>query len=114
MALTTELQKLEDHKVKILLTGRLNAVSVGELKEDIRTCIEEGNNNIIVDLHALDFLDSSGLAALVSGLKLSKGSGGYFRLFSPTEQVSSVFKLTRLNTVFEIYDDEASAWEGKK
>ena len=64
---------------------------------------EEGKNNIVVDLHDVRFVDSSGLGALVSGFKNASARNGNLKLCGLQPQVKSMFELTRLHRVFEIF-----------
>ena len=70
---------------------------------------EEGKNNLVVDLQAVRFVDSSGLGALVSGFKNASSRNGNLKLSGLQLQVKSMFELTRLHRVFEIYADSAEA-----
>ncbi|MEJ2490319.1 MAG: STAS domain-containing protein [Desulfuromonadales bacterium] len=70
---------------------------------------EEGKNNLVVDLQAVRFVDSSGLGALVSGFKNASSRNGNLKLAGLQLQVKSMFELTRLHRVFEIYTDTSEA-----
>ena len=76
--------------------------------------IEHGEQQIIVQLVHVRFIDSSGLGALLSGNKYIIAKSGRFALTNIQKQVLSMFELTRLNRVFEIYADlnEAFSNEG--
>ncbi len=104
-----EVHEFDSENIKITLTGRLNALSAPELKRTTADLIGKGHKKIIVDLSSLLFMDSSGMAALVSGLKATREVDGFFRLFGGQKQVISVLRLTKLDRVFEIYPDEESA-----
>jgi anti-sigma B factor antagonist len=105
-------QEDRDSNGRVLtLAGRLNAASTAEVKNRIHASVEEGRTHIVADLTGLDFIDSSGLASLVTGLKATREAGGFFRLVGAREQVLSVLKLTKLDRIFEIYPDEPAAWE---
>jgi anti-sigma B factor antagonist len=60
-------------------------------------------------MRAVSFIDSSGLASLVSGLKLARERGGWLRLAGVNEQVASIFKMTLLDRVFELYPNVDAA-----
>jgi anti-sigma B factor antagonist len=70
---------------------------------------EEGKNNLVVDLQGVRFVDSSGLGALVSGFKNASSRNGNLKLAGLQLQVKSMFELTRLHRVFEIYTDSTEA-----
>ena len=64
---------------------------------------------VIVNLRAVRYMDSSGLASLIEALKASKDAGTRFVLFGMNTTVREVFHLSKLTTFFEIYDDEDQA-----
>jgi anti-sigma B factor antagonist len=88
---------------------RLDAHNSGDLKVEMQRLFEEGNKNILVDLHDVRFIDSSGLGALVSGFKNAISHHGNLKLSTLQAQVKSMFELTRLHRVFEIYSSTTEA-----
>ncbi len=78
-------------------------------KDRIREVIDGRSGRIIVDLEKVDFIDSSGLGALISALKVLRSNGGDLVLSSMSAQVRTVFEITRLLRVFEVYQDPDSA-----
>jgi anti-sigma B factor antagonist len=93
----------------LCVSGRLNAASALDLKSEIKRMVEGGYAEVIVDLSDVPFVDSSGLAALVSGLKATRQAGGTLKLAGLGEQARTVFRLTMLERVFEIYADAEEA-----
>jgi len=90
---------------------RMDAHNSGELKEQMLQLFDEGKCNLIIDLGAVRFIDSSGLGALVSGFKNASAREGSLKLCSLQPQVRSMFELTRLHRVFEIYTTAEEAQE---
>jgi anti-sigma B factor antagonist len=88
---------------------RLDAHNSDELKAEISRLFESGTKNLLVDLKEVRFIDSSGLGVLVSGYKNASTHQGSIKLCSLQTQVKSMFELTRLHRVFDIYQtiDEA-------
>ncbi len=82
---------------------RLDAHNSAELKDRILKIFEEGGRDVIIDLAEVKFIDSSGLGALLSGYKNANMRSGAFALAGLQPRVKSMFELTRLNRVFEIY-----------
>ncbi|WP_305044357.1 STAS domain-containing protein [Geoalkalibacter sp.] len=82
---------------------RLDAHNSGELKSQMLSLFEEGKNHIVIDLQEVRFVDSSGLGALVSGFKNASARNGNLKLCGLQPQVKSMFELTRLHRVFEIF-----------
>ncbi|MFN3949091.1 STAS domain-containing protein [Microbacterium sp.] len=80
--------------------GRLTMVSAKSFRETVTSQIGRGDGQIVVvDLSQTEFVDSSGLGALVACLKTARQSGGDLRLAAPSEQVTMVLGLTNLDRV---------------
>ena len=82
-------------------SGRLTVVTAPQLRTVVSERIAAGDKLVIVDLSATDFVDSSGLGALVSCLKSARQIGGDLRLVAPTEQVSMVLHMTNLDRILQ-------------
>lgn len=95
-------QALEGGVVIIYLKGRLDATSSSIVKAALKDLLENGQLKIIVDLHEVPFIDSSGLAALVSGLRVAREKGGNIVLSRIQVQAETVFRLTMLDRIFTI------------
>jgi anti-sigma B factor antagonist len=102
-------RELEDEVYLVALDGALNARSAEDTKDVFRELVDQGARKIIVDLSAVPFIDSSGLAALVSGLKTLGGDANNLRLAAPQSQARLLFELTMFDRVFQIYDSVADA-----
>lgn len=107
------LEKIKDCYVIFIQEERIDAHNSGELKEYILHMIEQDQVNIIVQLESVRFIDSSGLGALLSGYKHAAAKSGKLALACCQQQVLSMFELTRLNRVFEIYADLSEAVENE-
>ena len=90
---------------------RMDAHNSGDLKEQMLQLFDEGKCNLIIDLSAVRFVDSSGLGALVSGFKNASAREGSLKLCCLQPQVRSMFELTRLHRVFEIFASTEEALE---
>jgi len=88
---------------------RLDAHNSGELKLELQKQFAEGIKNVLIDLKDVRFIDSSGLGALVSGFKNAISHQGNLKLSALQPQVKSMFELTRLHRVFEIFASTAEA-----
>ncbi len=86
---------------------RIDVQNADELREILLDQIYHGHNQILVDLQNVIFIDSSGLGALVYGLREARRSNGSIRVSGLSEHVSSMFTVTRLNKIFEIVDQKA-------
>ena len=100
---------LSDVLAVLKVKGRLDAVVAPDLKSRFREVVAGGHVRVIVDLEDVSFIDSSGLAALVSGFRVAREAGGTVKLAGLNEQTMMVFKLTRLDRVFEIHPDAKDA-----
>ena len=102
-----------DGIVVIRSEGRLNMAAAPQLRAAVSECAAAGQSRIVVDLSAITFMDSSGLGALIGGLKTARQAGGDLRIAAPTEQVATVLGLTNLDRVlrpFATVEDALDAW----
>jgi len=90
---------------------RMDAHNSGTFKEQMLALFDEGKNKLIINLSAVRFVDSSGLGALVSGFKNASAREGSLKLCGLQPQVRSMFELTRLHRVFEIFASVEEAQE---
>lgn len=103
-------QRIMDEKTCVIaLDGTLNARSADQVKETFREVVGQGVRQVVLDLGSVPFIDSSGLAALVSGLKTLNEKEGSLKLASLQSQADLLFKLTMFDKVFEIFADVDSA-----
>ena len=109
MALTIASRELDGVTV-LDLNGR---ITLGEgsvqIRDAIRDLIAKGQKRILLDLGEVNYIDSSGLGELVSAYTTVKNQGAALKLLKLTRKVHDLLQLTKLYTVFDIYDDEASA-----
>ncbi|MCK5830168.1 MAG: STAS domain-containing protein [Methylococcales bacterium] len=105
-----ESKNVNNTLVLILQEKRLDASQAVSLKDEISEYIKADNQNIAINLHTVEFVDSSSLGALVSCLKLM-GSRGRLTLFGLNKPVISMFKLTRMDRVFTLCETEEQALE---
>ena len=103
-------EKLLSDKLALLkVKGRLDAVAAPDLKSKLKELVAGSHVKVIIDLTDVSFIDSSGSAALVSGFRAAREAGGTIKLAGLREQTMMVFKLTRLDRVFEIHSDVEAA-----
>ena len=92
------------------LSGR---ITLGEgsvtLRDAVKDVLSKGSKNILLNLADVDYIDSSGLGELVSAFTAVKNAGGDLKLVNLTKKVSDLLVITKLATVFDTKDDEASA-----
>ena len=92
------------------LSGR---ITLGEgsvqLRDLIRDLVTKGQTKILLNLGDVNYIDSSGIGELVSAFTSVKNQGGELKLLNLTKKVHDLLQITKLYTVFDIKDDEASA-----
>lgn len=91
--------------------GAINASNASDFQQKMAKAVaEKGDSNVLVNLEQVESLDSAGLMALVSSLRLAQSLGKRFSLccVSPANRI--IFELTQLDRVFEIFED-TSAFE---
>ena len=88
-------------------------ITLGEgssnLREGIRELIAKGAKKILLNLGEVSYIDSSGIGELVSGFTSVANAGGQLKLINLTKRVKDLLQITKLYTVFEVYEDEAAA-----
>ena len=96
----------------IELNGRLDLLSAAAVRRDLAKAVSEGHHRLVVDLAGVDFIDSTGLGSLISGLKAARLVGGDLRLAAPGAQVRTILQLTTLDRVLKPYKSIEDALEG--
>ncbi|MGY1832986.1 STAS domain-containing protein [Geodermatophilus sp. SYSU D01180] len=92
--------------------GRLNMVAAPQLRALVGRLVAGGTPRVVVDLSGTESMDSSGLGALIAGLKTTRQAGGDLRLAGAGEQVQAVLELTNLGRVLRPRPDVAGAFAG--
>lgn len=82
-----------------------------DVGQQLTALINEGVTRLVIDLQPVQFMDSSGLAVLVSAWKKVKPAGGKVVLVYPAPSVRALLELTRLHEIFDIYEDLDAAQE---
>jgi anti-sigma B factor antagonist len=75
----------------------------------IRDLAAKGNKKILVNLADVSYIDSSGIGEMVSSFTTVTNHGGQLKLLSLTKRVKDLLQITKLYTVFEVFEDEAAA-----
>lgn len=107
--MTTATRKVEGVSI-IDLTGR---ITIGEgtvvLRDAVRSLLQKQERNILLNLADVSYIDSSGIGELVSSFTTVRNQGGKLKLLSLTKKVHDLLSITKLLTVFEVFDDEVQA-----
>jgi len=91
-------------------TGR---ITLGEgastFRDTVRDLAAKGDKKILLNLSDVTYIDSSGIGELVSGFTTVTNHGGVLKLLGLSKRVKDLLQITKLYTVFEVFDDESSA-----
>jgi anti-sigma B factor antagonist len=101
-------EKADNFSIVSINESRLDKKTAIEFKDFMKNSIEEGNIFFVLNMNKVDFIDSSGLGAIVSSLKLI-GRSGDIVLSGVNDAVMQMLVLTRMNRVFKITNDIESA-----
>jgi len=93
----------------IAVSGEIDVYTAPKLREKLINLVEEGSYHLIIDMEAVEFLDSTGLGVLVGGLKRVRAHDGWIDLVCTQGRILRIFRITGLSRVFSIYDSVADA-----
>ena len=88
----------------LAVQGEVDVYTAPRLREKLVELVTQGKHRIVVDLEAVEFLDSTGLGVLVGGLKRVRSHDGDLSLVCTQHRILKVFEITGLTKVFAIYD----------
>jgi anti-sigma B factor antagonist len=74
------------------------------LHDKLHELINQGKKKVIIDLSKVDWMNSTGLGILISGLTTMRNNGGELKLSNVTEKIQSLLTITKLITIFETFD----------
>jgi anti-sigma B factor antagonist len=94
---------------EITLRGEIDVYTAPKLKEQLVELIEGGCSNVIVNLEAVTFIDSSGLGVLVSALRRARERDGAVRVVCTRDNILKIFRITGLDKVFPVFADVIEA-----
>lgn len=88
-------------------------ITLGEgsstFRDSLRDLTAKGNKKLLLNLGDISYIDSSGIGEMVSGFTSVTNQGGQLKLLNLTKRVKDLLQITKLYTVFEVFDDEAAA-----
>jgi anti-sigma B factor antagonist len=92
------------------LKGR---ITTGEpsvtVRDAVREEINKGFKNILLNMGEITYIDSAGLGELIAAYTTVKNRGGHLKLLNLTKRLHELMQITKLYTVFDVYDDEVKA-----
>jgi anti-anti-sigma factor len=98
-----EVRQVQERVTVLAPRGRLDLASAPAFREHVTQLVDSGVAHIVVDLGTVSFVDSSGLGALISGLKRARENGGGLRIARPNAVVQLLLNETELNRVLRPY-----------
>jgi anti-sigma B factor antagonist len=97
----------------VTVIDAVGRITLGEgastFRDTVKDLATKGNQKILLNLSEVSYIDSSGIGELVSGFTTVTNHGGQLKLIGLTKRVKDLLQITKLYTVFEVYDDEAHA-----
>lgn len=91
------------------ISGRVDSSNADELGGALDRAVDDGKNNIVLDLGGVEYMSSAGLREMVRVLKTVKKKGGDLRIANPSDRVKEVLELAGLDSIFEIYSTQVEA-----
>ena len=92
------------------VSGNIDMSNSPEVRKALlREIRDKGVTRVALNLSGVEYIDSSGVASLIEGLKASRETGSRFVLFGLNDSAREVLKISRLLKLFEVYDDETQA-----
>lgn len=82
-----------------------------QMHDQLHEFINQGKKKVVIDLAKVDWMNSTGLGILISGLTTMRNSSGELKLANVTEKIQSLLTITKLITVFDCYDSVQEAAE---
>ena len=95
----------------VTVTGDITLNKGGNalLKDKVQSLIHQGQRHLLLDLAGVSYVDSAGLGEIVQSYATTKNRGGALKLLNVTKRLRDLLVVTKLLTVFDTFDDEASA-----
>jgi anti-anti-sigma factor len=108
--MSLELNQQELKRVLLIeVTGRVDSTTADQLGKALNDAIDEGQNQLVLDLSKVEYMSSAGLRELVSALKRLQRGRGDLRLAALSERVEEVLELAGLDEIFKIYETQVEA-----
>ena len=93
-----------DGKTIVSVGGEIDVYTAPKLRDKISELVATGSYDLVVDMQAVEFLDSTGLGVLVGGLKKVRAHDGSLRLVCNQDRLLKIFRITGLAKVFVIHE----------
>jgi anti-sigma B factor antagonist len=108
-----QLEIRERNVGEVVILEMFGKITIGEgsvqLRDSVGKLLDASRNKIILNLSGVTYMDSSGIGELVSRYTTTKNAGGRLKLLNLPKKIKDLLMITKLLTVFEIYEDEQAA-----
>ena len=98
---------------EVTVVDAVGRITLGEgastFRDTLRDLASGGKKKLLLNLAEVSYIDSSGIGEMVSGFTTVTNSGGQVKLLNLTKRVKDLLQITKLYTVFEVFEDEAAA-----
>ncbi len=109
----SKLDITQRHNTNVTILDLSGKVQIGEsstkLRTTLRELIRDGEKHILINLAEVSNIDSSGLGEFVGSFASLRKNGGELKLFNLTDRISEIMMITKLLTVFDVYENEKEA-----
>jgi anti-sigma B factor antagonist len=97
----------------VTVVDAVGRITLGEgastFRDTVRELVASGHKKMLLNLAEVSYIDSSGIGEMVSGFTTVANQSGQLKLLNLTKRVKDLLQITKLYTVFEVFDDEAAA-----
>ena len=97
----------------VSVVDAVGRITLGEGSSAFRDCVRDlvgkGSTKLLLNLGEVSYIDSSGIGELVSGFTTATNHGGRLKLLNLNKRVQDLLQITKLYTVFDVFEDEAAA-----
>ena len=110
--LSIDKQQVDDSTAVLLVSGELELANCATLRETVVELLAQSVTQLVLDLSALSFIDSSGVGVVIGALKRVRERNGALTLVITTPAIRRVFEITGLTEVFSVFDSREEALAG--
>jgi anti-sigma B factor antagonist len=101
------------HVGDVMVIDVSGRITLGEgssaIRDEMRGLATSGTRKVLLNLEDVSYIDTSGIGELVAGLTSVAKTGGAMKLLNPTRRVKDLLRITNLNVIFDVHEDEARA-----
>ena len=97
--------------VIVEVSGKITLGEGGDtvLKDKMRSLVQQGHKKLLLNLGDVSYVDSAGLGELISVHSTATRNGGHIKIFNLTKRISDLLAITKVLTVFDVFDSEEEA-----